>query len=50
MELDDKKLRGKTILLIDTDNENRAVLRFHLTRQGFEILEATNGKLPAKNT
>ncbi|HYK75252.1 MAG TPA: response regulator transcription factor [Pseudoneobacillus sp.] len=42
--MEDKKLRGKTILIIDSNSENRAVLRFHLTRQGFEILEAVNGK------
>jgi DNA-binding response OmpR family regulator len=42
--LKDKKLRGKTILIVDNNNESRAVIRFHLTRQGFEILEAKNGK------
>lgn len=42
--MEDKKLRGKTILLIDNQNENRAMVRFHLTRQGFEIIEATNGR------
>ncbi|GHH99688.1 response regulator transcription factor [Neobacillus kokaensis] len=42
--MEDKKLRGKTILIIDSNSENRAVLRFHLTRQGFEILEAANGQ------
>jgi DNA-binding response OmpR family regulator len=44
MELEDRKLRGKTILLIDSHSENRAVVRFHLSRQGFELLEATNGQ------
>ncbi|WP_066307428.1 response regulator transcription factor [Bacillus sp. FJAT-29814] len=42
--MEDKKLRGKTILIIDNNRENRAVLRFHLTRQGFEILEAVDGQ------
>lgn len=42
--MEDKRLRGKTILIIDSNNENRAVIRFHLSRQGFEILEATNGQ------
>jgi DNA-binding response OmpR family regulator len=42
--LEGKKLRGKTILIIDSNSENRAVLRFHLTRQGFEILEAADGQ------
>lgn len=37
-------MRGKTILIIDSNSENRAVLRFHLTRQGFEILEAGDGQ------
>jgi DNA-binding response OmpR family regulator len=44
MELEDRKLRGKTILLIDNHSGNRAVVRFHLSRQGFELLEATNGQ------
>lgn len=43
--MEDRKLRGKTILIIDSNNENRAVLRFHLSRKGFEILEATNGQI-----
>lgn len=42
--MEDKKLRGKTIIIIDSNSENRAVLRFHLTRQGFEILEAADGQ------
>lgn len=42
--LENKKLRGKSILIIDCDRENRAVLRFHLTMQGFEILEAADGQ------
>ncbi|WP_442598580.1 response regulator transcription factor [Neobacillus sp. D3-1R] len=42
--MEDKKLRGKTILIIDSNSENRAVLRFHLIRQGFEILEAVDGE------
>ncbi|MFD2446943.1 response regulator transcription factor [Bacillus sp. CGMCC 1.16607] len=41
--MEDRKLTGKTILFIDNHNENRAFVRFHLTRQGFEILEAANG-------
>ncbi|MCH6269410.1 response regulator transcription factor [Neobacillus citreus] len=43
-KLEDRSLRGKTILIIDSNSENRAVLRFHLTRQGFEILEAVDGQ------
>uniref|UniRef100_A0A942YDG0 Response regulator transcription factor n=1 Tax=Neobacillus citreus TaxID=2833578 RepID=A0A942YDG0_9BACI len=42
--MEDRSLRGKTILIIDSNSENRAVLRFHLTRQGFEILEAVDGQ------
>ncbi|WP_423800741.1 response regulator transcription factor [Neobacillus sp. SAB-20_R2A] len=43
-KLEDRRLRGKSILIIDSNSENRAVLRFHLTRQGFEILEAVDGQ------
>lgn len=43
-KLEDRRLRGKTILVIDSNIENRAILRFHLTRQGFEILEAVDGQ------
>jgi DNA-binding response OmpR family regulator len=42
--LENRRLRGKTILIIDSDTKNRAFLRFHLSRQGFEILEAMDGK------
>ncbi|PLR82209.1 hypothetical protein CVD25_08640 [Bacillus canaveralius] len=43
--MEDKKLRGKTILVVDSNNENRAMIRFHLSRLGFEIIEATNGQI-----
>lgn len=42
--MENRKLRGKTILIVDNNSESRGVIRFHLARNGFEILEAKNGK------
>jgi len=36
--------RGKTILIVDRDEETRAVLRNRLEKEGFEVWEAQDGE------
>ncbi|MFE8698357.1 response regulator transcription factor [Cytobacillus sp. FJAT-53684] len=43
--MNDGKLKGKTILLIDSDEENRVELNWYLSKNGFEIIEAENGQI-----
>ncbi|MED3550645.1 response regulator transcription factor [Cytobacillus praedii] len=42
--MEDGKLRGKTILLIEENEANRIELNWYLSKNGFEIIEAENGK------
>lgn len=43
MELEGKRLRGKSILVVDNDQETRVSLHKQLTETGFEVLEAEDG-------
>lgn len=36
-------MAGETILVIEDDDDIREVIRFHLTRDGYKVLEAENG-------
>ncbi len=42
--MEGKKLRGKTILIVDDHEPTRAALKKALSENGFEVLEATNAK------
>ncbi|MBP2242764.1 DNA-binding response OmpR family regulator [Cytobacillus eiseniae] len=42
--MDDGKFRGKTILLIDGNEENRVEIKWYLSNNGFELIEAENGQ------